>query len=262
MKLLLIASAALLSVALYAQDTAMANVDSANGTIVNYRLSELVVSGDTPDVLLGELNSKKSRKGQTISADSKVAYYFENTTREDGVYLKSMLFKVAKVKHKTEARIKIYKKHDYVQDTYHPKTGAKFSYATFIPGDPIATQEIIVFLEPGQKGVVEVDLTEYGIIMPEEGLFLSLEGVGYYDAAGKPMKITDRKEMTWIDFHPTATNNYCAWINSAGTNSYFWNNINKHLKVDYEVVFEHKPSKKTIMAPNFGLKVIMPKLKF
>lgn len=262
MKPLLIASATLLSVSLYAQDTAMANVDSANGTIVNYRLNELFVSNNTPDVLLGELNSKRSKKGHTISADGKVACYFENTTGEEGVYLKSMLFKVAKVKHKTEARIKIYKKHDYVVDSYHPKTGDKFSYATFIPGEPVTTQEIVVFIEPGQKGIIEVDLTKYGITMPKSGLFLSLEGVGYYDTDGKPVEITDPKEMTWIDFHPTTTNNYCDWINIVGTNSYFWQNINKLLRVDYEEVFETKTPKKVLRAPNFGLKVIMPKLKF
>ena len=134
-KLFIIASATLLSVGLYAQG-------SAYNTIVNYSLNEAAAGGNSADVLLGELDSnKKSKRRQNITSDSKVAYYFENTTNHEGVALKSMLFKVENVKFKTEAYIRLYKKHDYVVDTYNPETGEKFSYNSFIPGTQIETED-------------------------------------------------------------------------------------------------------------------------
>lgn len=252
MKSLLIVSTALLSAAFYAQDIASSDTGIANANII-YRHNDPVIAKDNSDILLGELN-EKSKKGQAITAEGKIAYYFENNTTEKNLYLKSMLFKVEKVRYKTEARIRLYEKHDYVQDVYDPETGEKSSYDSFIPGEPIAGKEIVVYLEPGQNGIVEVDLTTYGITMPAEGLFLSLEGIGYYDAKGNSIKNLDSKELTWVDFHPTTTDNYCSWIAAQGSDNYFWINNNKWLKSDYKF-FKTDVPKKTLKAPNFGLKL-------
>lgn len=247
MKPHLLATAALLSTALYAQDNLIA--DSAQ--ITNYNLSEVVVSNTTGEMLLGELDAK-SKKGSTITADSKAAYYFENSTEEEGLHLKSMLFKVQKVKYKTEARIRFYKKHDYAQEVYM-KEGKK-TYASFIPGEEIESKDIVIYLEPGQKGIIEIDLLKNGIKLPAEGLFVSLEGVGYYDTDGKAIEGLKSKDLTWIDFHTSTTDNYCGWINPQGTENWFWVNINKWIKSDFEF-FEKEVPKKSLTAPNFGLKV-------
>ena len=116
----------------------------------------------------------------------------------------------------------------------------------------------MVYIEPGQKGVIEVDLTMYGIKMPAEGLFLSLEEGSYYDAEGHLVNGLSPKEYTKVVFHPTVTDNYCSWINPLDTENWFWINTNKLLKTDYEEVFKQKAPKKELVAPNFGLKVEMP----
>lgn len=253
MKILLVASAILLSTVSYSQDNLIAADDSVKSEKeLRYRLNEIEVSNRDSEIVLGELDIK-SKKGMAIAADGKIACYFKNTVGDD-VLIKSMLFKVQKVKYRTEAHIRLYKKHDYMQDLYS-QDGATVSYASFIPGEQIVTEEIVVFIEPGQKGVVEVDLTKYAIEMPAEGLFVSMEGTGYFDAEGRELKGLDPKEMTWVDFHPTATDNYCEWSATQGTQSRFWSNINKRIKKDFEIVFKKEPSKKILRAPNFGLKV-------
>lgn len=248
MKPLLFASAVLFSAALNAQDTAMAVSYSTDDT--NYSVSK--AASPNGEILLGELDAK-SKKGQTITSHSKAAYYFENDTKEEGVILQSMLFKVQKVKYKTEARIRLYKKKDYMQEVCH-KDGTKTSYASFIPGEQIATKEIVVNIEPGKKGVVEIDLAKYNIVMPAEGVFVSLEGMGYYDINGKAIEKPESKDLTWIDFHPTTTDNFCDWINPQGTDDWFWVNTNKWRKSDFEF-FKKDVPKKALVAPNFGLKV-------
>ena len=253
MKTILLASTVLLSTMSYAQGDLVAADDSVkNGKELRYRLNEIEVSNRDTEVVLGELEAK-SKKGMIIAPDGKIACYFENTAG-DGASLKSMLFKVQKVKYRTEAHIRLYSKHDYMQDLY-AQDGSTVSYASFIPGEQIKTEEIVVSLEPGQKGVIEIDLTKYDIAMPADGLFVSLEGVGYFDAEGKELTGLDAKEMAWVDFHPTTKDNYCEWTATQGTQSRFWLNINKRIKKDFEIAFKKAPSKKILRAPNFGLKV-------
>lgn len=252
MRTLLLASAVLLSTAIHAQNNLVAVDDSVNKeNIQSYQIKEVLIS-EMREVLLGELDVK-SKKGFNIAKDSKHAYYFENTVGSEGVFLKTMLFKVQKVKHKTKAHIYLYKKHDFIQRAYFESDS--ISYPSFIPGEKIGTKEIVVNMEPGQKGIIEVDLTKYNIEMPAEGLFVSLEGVGYYDENGNEITGLKQKEMTWIDFHPTTTDNYCGLAITQGIDKAFWVNNNKWLKSDFKNVFKKEPSKKILIAPNFGLKV-------
>jgi len=247
MKTLLFISSVLFAITGYSQDTAV------NDAIKNYKLEEIIISNVKEDILLGELNAK-SKKGYTIGSESRHAYYFENNVGIEDVFLKTVLFKVQKVKHKTEIRIRLYKKHNYMQDMY-TETGETISYASFIPGELIETRDILVNMEPGDRGIVEIDLSKYNIVMPPEGLFVSLEGVAYYDSEGKIMIGLKPKELTWIDFHPTVTDNYSQWLTTQGTDSWFWMNVNKRIKYDFEAVFKKKPSKGILTAPNLGLKV-------
>lgn len=252
MKTLLLTSTLLLSAVTYSQDNLVAADDSVkNENMLSYQLNEVVIS-EMKEILLGELDAQ-SKKGMNIAKGSKHAYFFENTVGSEGVFLKTMLFKVQKVKYKTEARIYLYKKHDYMQELY--VDSGTISYPSFIPGDKIETKEIVVYLEPGQKGVIEVDLSKYDIAMPAEGLFVSLEGVGYSDTKGNEITGLKPKEMTWIDFHPTTSDSYCGLAMTQGSEKTFWINNNKWIKADFKYAFKKEPSKKILTAPNFGLKV-------
>lgn len=252
MKNLLLASMVLSGTVAYSQAGLPAQSDNYGSKEIAYTLNDVVVSNSI--IMLGDADAK-SKKGRTINGDGRTAYYFGNPEKQEGLYLNSVLFKVQKVKYKTEARIRLYGKREYVQDAYHPKTGVKNSYNSFIPGEQVTTDEIVVFLEPGQKGVIEIDVSQYDITMPAEGLFVSLEGVGYYDANGKSLHQLDSKDMTWIEFHPAVDDNFCEWTHPRGSDSKFWMNVNKWLRNDYEFAFETDVPKKVLKVPNFGLKV-------
>lgn len=251
MKTFLIASIALISALLYSQDNMVAAADDKEtGT---YTPDEIVLNKHG-DVLLGELDAR-SKKGRALDANSKIAYYFENASVEYQGQLKTLYFKVQKVKYKSEAHIRLYTRKDYVQKTYPPGSDMGNSFNSFIPGDMIPTDDIVVVLQPGQKGTIEVDLSGYGIVMPSDGLFVSLESVVYFDEKGNKATGLKPRDKTWVDFHPTTTDNFCAWINPQGTDSWFWVNSNKLIKNDFKTVFKKEPTKKILTAPNFGLKI-------
>jgi hypothetical protein len=251
----MLTSVMLLSAGLYAQDNIVAAADTANNEkIITYSLKEVVVSNATNELVLGELNNK-SKKGNFCASDGRIACYFENSVGES--YLKSLFVKIHKVKFKTEARIIFYKRHNYIQEYYASAGETKAAYESFIPGEQIATEEIIVTLQPGQKGIVEFDISKYNVAMPADGLFVSLEGGSYFDVSGNVISNADvkLKDKTWVDFHPTTEDNYCEWSFTQGSHNYFWTNVNQRIKNDFEVTFKHKPSKSILVAPNFGLKV-------
>lgn len=239
MKPIILASAMLLSIAMYAQNQDIALNSTPDNT---------TGSSSYEEVLLGEFDAK-SKRSKGLGKD---AYYFENSVGE-GASLKSFLFKIDKVKHTTKAYIRFYEKKEYVQDIY--VENETISYLSYIPGDEIQAKEITVIIEPNQKGTVEIDLSEYNITMPAEGLFVSLELMGYYDADGNALTGLKSKDLTSIDIHPTTTDNYCGWTVPQGREKGFWINSNKWIKADFKYAFKKEPSKKILTAPNFGLKV-------
>lgn len=241
MKSNVLTSAMLLSTAIYAQNQDVAFTSTSENNISSY-------TSVSEDVLLGEFNAK-SKKSKGLGKD---AYFFENNMG-DGVSLKSFLFKVDEVEYRTKAYIRFYEKKEYVQDLY--VENETVSYPSYIPGSEIQTKEITVDIKPGQKGTVEIDLSEYNITMPAEGLFVSLELMGYFDAEGNAITGLKSKDLTSIDIHPTTTDNYCGWTVPQGKEKGFWINSNKWIKADFKYAFKKEPSKKILTAPNFGLKV-------
>lgn len=248
MKHLLFASAVLFSAGLFAQDNIVAATHTdSNEKMVTYSLKEVVINAPG-EILLGEFNDK-SKKGQGLGED---AYYFENSIGE-GAVLKAFLFKVYRARYSTKLYLRFYEKKEFMQDIYVDND--TISYASYIPGNEIKTKEITINIEPGQKGTVKIDLSGYDIIMPQNGLFVSLELMGYFDEKGNKAKGIKYKDITRINFHPTTTDNYCALAQVQGRNETFWINYNKSIKADFKYGFKHEPSKSILVAPNFGLKV-------
>lgn len=248
-KSLLFITAILFTTVLFAQGNVVDAADTANADkMTTYSLKEVVINAPG-EILLGEFNDK-SRKGQGLG---KEAYYFENSIGE-GAVLKAFLFKVYRARYNTKLNVRFYEKKEFMQDVYVDND--TISYASYIPGNEIKTKEITVNIEPGQKGTVEIDLSGYDIIMPQNGLFVSLELMGYFDERGNAVKGIKYKDMTRIEFHPTTTDNYCALAQVQGRDETFWINCNKSIKADFKYGFKHEPSKSILVAPNFGLKVV------
>ena len=201
------------------------------------------------EILLGELDGK-SGKGRGLGRD---AYYFENESKGEALFLKSFLFKVNKVKYRTRAYVRFYKKKEYTEEVY--LDAGTVTYPSFIPGDEIQVNDIVIYIESGQKGVIDIDLSKYDIPMPAEGLFVSLEGDGYFDDKGDKVTRLKPKDATVIDFHPSVTDNYCGTAIVQGREDLFWINSNKRLRTDFKYAFKKEAPEKMLVAPNFGLKV-------
>lgn len=236
MKKLLLTSALFLSLCVFAQNDLVAFSDLSNNDISVSRAQ---------DVMLGEYDVK-SGKGRALGRD---AYFFENKEKTEGVFLKSFLFKVDKANHRTKANIRFYKKKEFVQEVYLDL--GTLIYPSFVPGDVIEASDIVVYIEAGQKGIVEIDLSQYNIAMPANGLFVSLEGDGYFDVDGNKIASLKSKDLTQISFRPSVTDNYCGSATLYGQDSEFWINNNKSLKTDFKYSFKKEVPQKMLVAPNF-----------
>lgn len=247
MKKILLTSLLLLTGLTYAQDNPVASVDNPAS---ENRVNEVLVAKND-GFLLGELDVK-SKKSRPVGKD---AYYFENSIPGKFFLLWSFSFKVEQVKYKTKLQVHLYKKKDFVQEVYTDE--GTVTYPSFVPGDEIETKDIIVYVDPGQKGLVEVDLSSFGIVIPLDGVFVSLELVNYLDENGVAIQRPKfkRNELTTIEFHPSITDNYCGRAGIYGTDTEFWINSNKSLKADFKYSFKKEVPQKMLVAPNFGLRV-------
>ncbi|PZR19765.1 MAG: hypothetical protein DI539_12900 [Flavobacterium psychrophilum] len=244
MKKILLTTALLVAGLTYAQDNLVANAD-------NLTSENKVLVAKNDSFLLGELDVK-SKKSRPVGKD---AYYFENDTQGKGFFLESFFFKVDQAKYRTKLQVRLYKKKDFNQEVYTDE--GTVSYPSYVPGDEIKTQDIIVYVDSGQKGLVEVDLSSFDVVIPLGGVFVSLELVNYLDENGVAVQRPKfkRNELTTIEFHPSATDNYCGRAGIYGTDTEFWINSNKSLKTDYKYAFKKEVPEKMLIAPNFGLKV-------
>jgi hypothetical protein len=212
-------------------------------------LDEVVLTTGKPTIL-GEYYAKQ-KKYLTLNKQYIASCYFQNTLGGRPV-VQSIFFKVDKVYQKTAVRIHLYSRHDYTQSSYHPETNEKSSYQTFIPGEELLLDNLIYYIEPGAKREVEIDLSEYDVEMPAEGLFAAIECLGYYDDSNK---LTDAAiKPTKIEMHYTDTDNYAGMFIKHNS----WRNINRWIKHDFEMVIKATPGKKSLLAPTFGLEVLTP----
>lgn len=201
------------------------------------KLKEIVVSASKKSTpILGEFEGKR-KKYISVNRENQFASYFENRDHQK-LMLKSFLFKVSKVKDKTVLRIHVYRKMEY-NKIIHPDIA-------------IQEKDIVKILEPGTKGVVEVNLAEYAIEMPDDGVFIGIEGLASYDKSGNPY--SDIDELTQIEAHQSESETYCVKYKILND---VWININEWLKRDYPLTFKKEINKNMLFVPSFGLKVLL-----
>lgn len=234
-------------------DVKVSRADLKDGRIslesISYELNEVTVSGLADPVTIGEIDSEKN-KLLNLTQQHMAAYFFENTYGQP-VFITSFLFKADKIKYRTAVRVRMFAKHDYVQDIYVGKE--KHSYDSFIPGKDLLAENIIVYLDPQKKGVIEIDLSGYNLMLPDEGAFFAVECLDYYDKAGDRTDFVDKP--TSLEMHISETDNYCLRYNLKG----MWVNINKWIRGDYKYAFRQEVNKKALWAPSYGLKVTPPR---
>lgn len=220
----------------------------------NYELNEIVINSkrviDT--VLLGEFNEKK-RGTLSLYEQNEVAVFFKNDL-EKNVALKTFLFKIWRIKYKTAIRLRLYKKRIFNTYYFSPNDPEKKKnyYNTVIPGDDLMGENIIIYLEPQKKEIIEVDFSKYNIQMPKEGVFISVECLAYYDKNGNIIN-PEKNKLSELEMHTTALDNYCIKYTNI---TRFWVNQIHHIKADYKYMIQKDVPISILKAPTFGLKVL------
>jgi len=124
-----------------------------------YVLDEIIVTNKNI-VTIGSIDEKK-KISVGIGKGIEQVFYIENNLNKT-LLVKSFLFKVDKVKKKTAVRVHLY----------------GLSANKFEPGDELIQSEIIHYLDEKTKGIIEIDVSDHGLEIPLNGVFVGLEAMG------------------------------------------------------------------------------------
>lgn len=203
-------------------------------------LKEVVInSNQTVDIGYSKSKRKKIKSRLGIGESIQMATFIENPFNTP-VVIKSVSFNVVSVTGRPAYRLHLYRKLEQ-----------KSIAGEDIPGEDILVKDLVCFLEEKTKGLVEIDLSEMGIEMPPEGLYVGLEGLGSYDENGKAENDGFIPEM-FQTFEPIHCYNYDFPQRAIG-----WVNNNQRIERD-EKDMNMNVTKKAFTAPSFGLEVYKP----
>lgn len=183
---------------------------------------------------IGYSNEKLTSNFISISKGIEICAFIENSEKKE-YKIESILFNVKKTKNNIKYRVHIYKQ----------------SNNNLSPGIELTNVNIINEIEKNTKGIIEVNLSEYNIILPLEGVFVSIEGI---DGFGNELKSLKEKNEFTLELNVFKTESeiyqFKNHFNTTG-----WVNYNKWLPENYYTSFKKKYDKTKLYAPAFGLKV-------
>lgn len=144
-------------------------------------LKEVIITNSNKYKNLGFINSKKNSTINTFKG-SEFAVFIENESNVK-TKIKSVILNLTKKKdHTTILKIKFYKKGN--NDT---------------PTDILNNRDIIYYLKNKHNGELEIDIDDENIELPEEGVYLSVESLGFIDKKGS--FINDQDMWHEFSFH-------------------------------------------------------------
>lgn len=200
------------------------------------QLPEITINNKS-SVEIGYINKKKVKLKHNLSIGKfiQIAEFIENPFKVP-VLIRSFSFRLIEVRGRPIYRLHLYRKHETEN----------------IPGEEILNKDLVYSLDEDAKGLVEIDLAEYGVELPPDGIYIALEGLGSYDKNGNP------DENGGFEFEMFQTEEYIHFYKY----NFFdgplgWKNKNEQLKKDEEFM-GRKIWKKSFIAPSFGLKVGKP----
>lgn len=132
------------------------------------QLNEVVITNKVKSsFIVAGYCEEKQKVSIGFSKGMEVSMFLENIDRKEKK-IKSFLFKVNKKENnKSAVRIHFYKK----------------SITNLQPGDEIFKENIVRIIEGKTKAMIEVDISDYNLIFPEEGAFIGIEFLGYIDSS-------------------------------------------------------------------------------
>lgn len=219
-------------------------------------LKEIELSENIKEsIIIGDLTKNNIKKRQLAFLE-KVAWakYFPNQNSKNYT-IKSILLNLFEVKYRTAIGLKFYKKKVY--ETYkinYKDNNKKVLTSTIIPGEEITTKNSFFYIEKNTKGIFEIDLSDLDLEIPEDGVFVSIYLLDYYDENGNEIEIKNVNNKTKIKTNKTREENYCQKeFLLDGTE---WINVNNWFKCDELYFFKNlRPYYSKFSEPTFAIKV-------
>lgn len=193
-------------------------------------LKEVIVSSKDK-IKIGYLNEKKTADKVGVSIGLEVAVFISNDFEYD-TKINSIIFNIKKTKSKIAYRVHLYK----------PSSDKTY------PNIELLNKNNINYIEPNTKGTIEVDLRDYDIIFPKEGIFVGIEGL-----EGNNLDETfsrNKKNILQFEVHQSDKQIY---FEKNTLKRIGWININKWLPEDYLKTFKKEYNKEKLFVPSFGL---------
>lgn len=153
---------------------------------INIQLEEVVLTNNKQEfIAIGENKRKKSFSGSfAFEKGSEVVQFIENKLKKT-TKINSFAFVTEKVKNKVAYRVHLYKR---IQN---------FNATVDIE---IPTLNTIYYLEKDSNGLVEINLSQYDIDFPLEGIYIGLESLGTIDNNGQYQEYTSIKQWVQIQY--------------------------------------------------------------
>jgi hypothetical protein len=195
-------------------------------------LKEVIVSSKDK-IKVGYLNNKKTSDKVGVSIGLEVAVYISNDFEYE-TKINSILFNIRKTNSRVAYRVHLYK----------PSSDKTY------PSIELLNKNNINYIEPNTKGIIEVNLSDYDIIFPKEGIFVGIEGL-----EGNNLDETfsrNKNNILQFEVHQSDKQIY---FEKNTLKRVGWININKWLPEDYLKTFKKEYNKGKLYVPSFGLKL-------
>lgn len=199
----------------------------------------VIISSKKEDIILGEKNRFINRMSNSISKEILYGITFQNSLNFN-LNIDKLVYFVDKIKFKTAYRINIF---DYNQVPIN----LGHQYAEI--GKLLYSTDTL-YLEPKQKGKVEIKIKENETISKGNSVFITLELIAYYDIDNNIIQ-PSLEDFSKIKFQLSNKTNYYAkridLTNGKLTENLI--NINAMINYDFANKFFSKPHKSSIVTP-------------
>lgn len=195
-----------------------------------FNLKEVVIS-NKKHTHIGYIDKPKAKSIVGVSTGLEVAVFIKNEFDYE-VQINSIQFKVKKTKERVAFRVHLY----------------KISENELKPDEDLLYINSIYYIEPQTTGLVEINLSEYNIILPKKGVFVCIEGI-----VGINTNTTKSKQnVLKFETHKSSLPIYQErnQLNNVG-----WVNINEWLPNNYLHTFNKLYDIETLYVPSFGITV-------
>lgn len=203
-------------------------------------LDEVVInSSKDKEIVLGETHRFVKRGARPLLPELDFGTVFRNSLSHDQLIKKAVLY-VDKVKWKTAYKLNFSK----VSET-PIKGGAQFADVK----ETVYTSDTL-YLKPGDKGKIELELPQNLVFYSADKLFVWFQLLSYYDVNGVEIQ-PEPEERTKLKFQLSNHNSYYSRMSDFYTHKSSASIINSNLLVTYDlmIMYSTTPHKSSLVTP-------------